>query len=738
MPAPVSKPANAGAGSDAIADTKTTWVNLRSGPGVEYDTVGRVYDYTFIKHYPASQRGAWRWVEQYGRAGWVSTDFVGFVQPSTPPPGTDRPTPYDGHVALWHWEGDAVEQDSIEELVMTIKQNVPAVTQLWVKTSDGAAWQGQYDSKKALAIDSAKSLDRWAQVLSIYQIELHAWCIPVGQDLQRETDIIIQTANHPAVKSLILDVEPDPAHYWAGGKDRINPYMRRIRQGITKARFHIGFCPDPRPWHYNDLFPEEWFPFVDSVHPQTYWATFGYTPEEALDQVYNTWLPFGKPVIPALQAAAPAGEILGAHTLATKRYNAKGLSWWRWGVVGPVEFKAINLPISSTTPTPQPQNPAPAPGSAYEYGDEIVVTPDMPAFAKGTYTGREEFTSFRGQMGWTVYYTPTAKPGGNKVWAMWVPQLPQSGLYQVEVYIHQPHATAANARYKIHGVKGQPGSEAIVAINQSQIGNQWYPLGVFDLDKALPNVGRVFLNDVTGETGEQVTFDAVRWRRVVKVNPTTPPPVRDGELIIDGVYYADGFDAPIGTAVERSGTAVWPATWRDAAPFAQPYSNRIAVHTGADLTLGGTANADFGMPVYAAGSGVVLFAAERPGWGNMVVIKHDPLANSGIVMSSRYAHLGQILVKAGERVRRGQQIGTIGSSRGMSNKTWSPHLHFDLCIDNTLERTPEHWPSAEKPKPLVAMTEQERSVWLESVANEIRRHYVEPQIFIQTNRPARR
>lgn len=729
-PTPIAKPANAGAGINAIANTRSTWVNLRTGPGEQYNSIGRVYDNTLAKQFPPTLQGKWIWLEQYDRAGWVHTDFVRFdpVVNNTP---AAKPTPYDGAIAIWHWEGDAVQQDTIEELVMTIKANVPNIKQLWVKTSDGAAWQGQYDSKKSMAIDDVRSLDRWAMVLNIYQIELHAWCIPTGTNLERETDIIIQTCNHPAVKSMILDVEPDPTHYWNGGKDAIKPFMTRLRQGITKPNFHIGFCPDPRPWHYNDLFPEEWAQYIDSIHPQTYWATFGMTPEEALDQVYNTWSGLGKPIVPVLQAAAPSGEILAAHTLSVQRYGAKGLSWWRWGVVGPVEFKAINLPITiQPTPTPQP-NPQPTP----EYGDEIVVTPDSPLFAKGTYTGKEEFAKYAGSRGWTVYYKPT-ELRASKVWAQWAVQLPESGKYQVEAYIDQRYATTVNARYKVHGIKGQA-TEVTVAINQALHANKWASLGVFDFDKNLPNAGRVFLNDVTLEQGQYIIFDAMRWRRVVDVNHNPQQPSRDGELIINGVYYADGYDSPVGTQAERRANSVWPAGWRDAAPFAQPYSNKVAVHTGADLTFGTTGDADRGLPVSAAASGVVVYIGETRSWGKLIVVKHDPLVNSNIAMQSRYAHLDQINVKVGERVRRGQQIGTIGGTRGIQNKAWSPHLHFDLSLDNTLENNPQDWPSTNRPKPFSMMSSAERDAWLATVAEEIRRHYVDPKTFIAANRPMR-
>ena len=69
-------------------------------------------------------------------------------------------TPYDGKVAVWHWKGDSIAEDTIEDLVQTIKTWAPAVTQVWVKTSDGENWQGEFDTDRDMAIDSVASVDK--------------------------------------------------------------------------------------------------------------------------------------------------------------------------------------------------------------------------------------------------------------------------------------------------------------------------------------------------------------------------------------------------------------------------------------------------------------------------------------------------------------------------------------------------------------------------------------------------
>jgi murein DD-endopeptidase MepM/ murein hydrolase activator NlpD len=76
-----------------------------------------------------------------------------------------------------------------------------------------------------------------------------------------------------------------------------------------------------------------------------------------------------------------------------------------------------------------------------------------------------------------------------------------------------------------------------------------------------------------------------------------------------------------------------------------------------------------GTPVKAAEGGTVAYAgSELKGYGNLVLIRHD----NGYV--SAYAHNGDINVKRGEKVSRGQVIAKSGQSGNVS----SPQLHFEL------------------------------------------------------------
>jgi murein DD-endopeptidase MepM/ murein hydrolase activator NlpD len=700
FPAPIPKPATSGAGQSALARTQAAYVNLRNGPGTNYRDIGDIRNNTVLIYYPGSRTGdGWVWIEQSGVGGWVSTTVISFENIAIPTPiPPQQATPYDGKVALWHWKGDSLSENTIEDVVKNIKAAAPYVTSLFVKTSDatqrtGAQWQGYWDTKRALAIDGPQSIDRWVEVLTRYGMDFHAWCVPKGTHLEAETDLIIQVCKRPGVKSIILDVEPYDG-FWEGGRDLVRPYMTRIRKAIPGS-FHIGMSVDPRKGHYASIFPQEWFPFVNSIHPQDYWATFRRTPEETLIETFEVWGSYGKPIFPVLQGDADPTDMKTAGTLSTNRHQVRGVSWWRLGVINSAGFKSINQPIKPGQPVPDPVTPTPV-------GQEIMVKPGEAKYASGSYTGKNEFLQFLGTWGWNVYYKLT-EPQTSKVWARWTPQISVSGKYEIAVFVAARHATTENARYKINGVKGTT-TELVVNVPQARYSNQWVVLGVYNLDKATTGAGTVFLNDLTGETGKEIAFDAIRWRQVIDggTGPTNPP----------GVNVADGFDSPVGTEVERRSGAVWPSSWIDASPFARLYfvgTPSEAYHTGADLNL--PRDADAHSQVSAAAGGVVVFASRLPTWGNVIVIKHDPLASTGKVLYTRYGHVESMVIKVGDRVKRGQKIANVGNAFG----AFAYHLHFDISPTTILENQPQHWPAKN--------------------LNNLLANYLDPRTFIQNNRP---
>jgi len=139
------------------------------------------------------------------------------------------------------------------------------------------------------------------------------------------------------------------------------------------------------------------------------------------------------------------------------------------------------------------------------------------------------------------------------------------------------------------------------------------------------------------------------------------------EGVVDFVpkYIANGFDFPVGKP--------------DAKQYynAQPFGEND--HLGDDWNGVGGGNTDLGDPIYAIGNGYVKFAEDYgPGWGNIVRIVH--FLPDKKTYESFYAHCDTILVEAGQWVKRGEQIGTIGNTNG----TYLAHLHFEVRTDTSL------------------------------------------------------
>ncbi|MCY3779526.1 MAG: peptidoglycan DD-metalloendopeptidase family protein [Chloroflexi bacterium] len=677
----VPKPADAGGGIVAVANTRSALSNIRSGPGVNYDDIGDILDNALVVYYPDTRTGSnWIWVEKGGLKGWLYAGYVEFIDAIGAMPSPHKPTPYDGKVAIWHWKGTTVPENTASALLDTIKRNAPNVSQIWVKITNGTNWMGNYDSSD-MAITGTASIDQWVTACQVAGMEFHVWAVPLGLNVDAEAALIIEACKRPGVQSLILDIEPYD-DYWQGGSSAIRPFMLALRRGLG-TRFHIGLSVDPRPQHYRTIFPQEWSPFVDSVHPQTYWNTFRRTPEETLSSVWRVWAGFDKPIIPALEGTAVAQEQTEAHTLATQVHGAKGLSWWRQGVIS--HWTGVNTPIELSGSPSDPTSDI-----VQNYADEVTIFPTKKGFRSGTYTGQPEFSARQNTWGWDYLYVATEERT-SKVWAEWRDDLPQNGLYEIAVFIPNRKATTTRARYKVHGIVGTT-TEVVIDINQNQNRNRWVSLGVFDLDRSMENAGRVFLNDVTGESDKEIAFDAVRFRRIVST-PTgyTPAPEPPRPTTINGVHVADGYDSPVGTSEQRRGETVWPSGWLDASPFGKLYfigTPSEAYHTGADLNFG-KPYADKGMACYACASGVVTLAARMGVWGNLLIIRHDPLYEpSGRVIYSRYAHVQNMRVSAGDRVARGQRICEVGDAFGR----FVPHLHFDLSPTTLLETRPSNWP----------------------------------------------
>lgn len=97
-----------------------------------------------------------------------------------------------------------------------------------------------------------------------------------------------------------------------------------------------------------------------------------------------------------------------------------------------------------------------------------------------------------------------------------------------------------------------------------------------------------------------------------------------------------------------------------------PFTKARKMHEGMDFT------AKTGTPIYATGDGVVARADNTAsGYGNHIVIRH------GFGYETLYAHLSKYKARAGQRVKRGDVVGYVGST----GRSEGPHLHYEVHKD---------------------------------------------------------
>jgi len=96
-----------------------------------------------------------------------------------------------------------------------------------------------------------------------------------------------------------------------------------------------------------------------------------------------------------------------------------------------------------------------------------------------------------------------------------------------------------------------------------------------------------------------------------------------------------------------------------------PFTGEKAFHEGLDFP------APTGTLIYAAAGGIVSTSEDTAGYGKLVKIEH------GSGLETRYAHCSKLLVKAGERVEKGQVIAEMGNT----GRSTGPHLHYEIRLN---------------------------------------------------------
>lgn len=97
-----------------------------------------------------------------------------------------------------------------------------------------------------------------------------------------------------------------------------------------------------------------------------------------------------------------------------------------------------------------------------------------------------------------------------------------------------------------------------------------------------------------------------------------------------------------------------------------PFSGRATFHGGIDFA------GPEGTHVFAVAPGIITFAGNKSGYGNLVEISH------GDGMSTRYAHASRVAVKVGDLVAKDQLVAYMGST----GRSTGSHLHYEVLRNN--------------------------------------------------------
>ncbi len=173
-----------------------------------------------------------------------------------------------------------------------------------------------------------------------------------------------------------------------------------------------------------------------------------------------------------------------------------------------------------------------------------------------------------------------------------------------------------------------------------------------------------------------------------KVNPNvTIPELTLFALLDRSSYFADWIAQEVATDRDKLEAYItqaertpncWPVKGRVTSDFGWRYAGRGSAlaralgfvgrqwHTGIDIA------AEPGTRVNATAAGQVIFAGQKESFGNLVIIDHG-------MYQTYYAHLQTITAKVGAKVKRGDRIGTVGST-GTSTGL---HLHYEVRVNDT-------------------------------------------------------
>jgi len=121
-------------------------------------------------------------------------------------------------------------------------------------------------------------------------------------------------------------------------------------------------------------------------------------------------------------------------------------------------------------------------------------------------------------------------------------------------------------------------------------------------------------------------------------------------------------------ALAAATPSIWPVVGYLSSMFGKrsdPFTGGPDFHSGLDIA------ANKGTPIRATADGTVGSAGYAGDYGNAVVVSH------GFGISTRYGHMSRFAVRAGQKVRRGDALGYVGST----GRATSSHLHYEILLN---------------------------------------------------------
>jgi murein DD-endopeptidase MepM/ murein hydrolase activator NlpD len=114
--------------------------------------------------------------------------------------------------------------------------------------------------------------------------------------------------------------------------------------------------------------------------------------------------------------------------------------------------------------------------------------------------------------------------------------------------------------------------------------------------------------------------------------------------------------------------SVWPVMGWVTSGFGfrtNPFTGLTQMHEGLDISNRG------GTPVVATAEGIISDTGNDLVHGKILVISH------GFGMTTRYSHLSKVMVRVGQKVKRGDKVAEVGTT----GRTTGPHLHYEVRLN---------------------------------------------------------